>query len=312
MTDRRFAARRPPARDEALGALRHGRDGHRPHAPRLLEGRWTPSTASTSPATRSSTRSSTTTGTWTGSSAGSSRTRTTTPPCSSSPTTARKRMDGGICVNEWLRREGLLATLTEPDGRHAARARRRRLVEDDGLGRGRLLLPRLPERRGPRARGDGRAGRLRARPRRSRRARSRRSRTRTASRSTRASTSPRRSTPQVNGVAPDLIVHFGEPAVAVGRHRRRRRGRPHVRERHRARRRQPRAGGALAFSSRRATAGRRARAPICWTWRRPCSSCSGSRPGLDAGHDAPALGGVATRPSGGARGGGPGARARRS
>lgn len=28
-----------------------------------------------------------------------------------------KRMDGGIRVNEWLRREGLLATLAEPDGR---------------------------------------------------------------------------------------------------------------------------------------------------------------------------------------------------
>ena len=31
-------ARRPPAEHEAVGALRDGRDGHRPHPPRLLEG----------------------------------------------------------------------------------------------------------------------------------------------------------------------------------------------------------------------------------------------------------------------------------
>ena len=32
-----------------------------------------------------------------------------------------KRMDGGIRVNEWLRREGLLATLAEPNGLCEAR-----------------------------------------------------------------------------------------------------------------------------------------------------------------------------------------------
>ena len=51
----------------------------------------------------------------------------------SSPTTEAKRMDGGIRVNEWLRREGLLATLGEPGGR-PARRRRHRLVADDRLG----------------------------------------------------------------------------------------------------------------------------------------------------------------------------------
>ena len=63
------------------------------------------------------TRSSTTTATSTASSAG----------CSSTPTTTRsvlvvsdhgaKRLEGGIRINEWLRREGLLRLAAEPDGR---------------------------------------------------------------------------------------------------------------------------------------------------------------------------------------------------
>ena len=57
-----------------------------------------------------------------------------------------KRLDGGIRINEWLRREGLLATLARAGRRVLAARRRRGLVEDDGVGRGRLLRARLPER----------------------------------------------------------------------------------------------------------------------------------------------------------------------
>ena len=59
-----------------------------------------------------------------------------------------KRMDGGICVNEWLRREGYLVLLEEPTEPDAADAGPGRLGAHDRVGRGRLLLPALPERRG--------------------------------------------------------------------------------------------------------------------------------------------------------------------
>ena len=121
-----------------------------------------------------------------------------------------KRMDGGIRVNEWLRREGLLRRSREPSGVCVARRRRGRLVEDDRLGRGRLLRAHLPERQGPRARGH-----RRRRP------------TTSACATTWLNGSPRSPTsradpigtkvfkpeevyPEVNGVAPDLIVHFGD------------------------------------------------------------------------------------------------------
>ena len=63
MTDKRFAARGAPRRDEAVAALRDRRDGHRPDPPRLLEvhGRRAPQARARQPATR--TRSSTTTST---------------------------------------------------------------------------------------------------------------------------------------------------------------------------------------------------------------------------------------------------------
>ena len=107
-------ARRPPPRDEAVGALRDGRDGHRPHPPRLLEGHGPP-TASTCRAAPTRTRILDYHRHVDGLLGSCCATPTTRRPCSWSPTTAPKRMDGGIRVNEWLRREGLLA--------HAARAR---------------------------------------------------------------------------------------------------------------------------------------------------------------------------------------------
>ena len=64
-----------------------------------------------------------------------------------------KRMDGGICVNEWLRREGYLVLKEEPDGSGSPDARPHRLEAHDRLGGGRLLLPTLPERRRTRAEG---------------------------------------------------------------------------------------------------------------------------------------------------------------
>ena len=74
-----------------------------------------------------------------------------------------KRMDGGICINEWLRREGYLVLHEEPTRADAAHARPHRLVAHRRVGRGRLLLPPLPQRRGTRAGGDRLPGRLRAR-----------------------------------------------------------------------------------------------------------------------------------------------------
>ena len=75
-----------------------------------------------------------------------------------------KRIDGGICVNEWLRQEGYLVLKEEPDGPIAADAGPGRLAAHGRLGRGRLLLPALPERAGARAGGRRPRGRLRARP----------------------------------------------------------------------------------------------------------------------------------------------------
>ena len=121
-----------------------------------------------------------------------------------------KRMDGGIRVNEWLRHEGLLGDAARAPRALLAGRRRRRLVEDDRLGRGRLLLAHLPERGGPRAGGHDR---------------------RPPTTSACATSSPSASPaipdehgdpigtkvfrpedvyPEINGVAPDLIVHFGD------------------------------------------------------------------------------------------------------
>ncbi len=62
-----------------------------------------------------------------------------------------KRLDGGIRVNEWLRREGLLGAPGRAERRLPAARGRDRLAADDGLGRRRLLRAHLPQRRGPRA-----------------------------------------------------------------------------------------------------------------------------------------------------------------
>ena len=144
MTDRRFALADHLLEHEAVGALRDGRDGAPTACTTASGSSWTRSTASTSPATpyenaildyhrhvdgldrRSC-----------------SRTPTTTRSCFVVSDHGAKRMDGGIRVNEWLRREGLLGDArASPSGSASLARRRRRLVADDGLGRRRLLRAR--------------------------------------------------------------------------------------------------------------------------------------------------------------------------
>ena len=147
-----------------------------------------------------------------------SSTPTTRRPCSSSPTTARSGWTAASAINEWLRREGLLRTRARAA---TAVARSRDVGVDwiahDRLGRGRLLRARLPERARPRAGGDGRA-------------RATTSASATSSRERLAAIPdddgepigtrvyrPEEVYDEVNGVAPDLIVYFGDLAWrAVG------------------------------------------------------------------------------------------------
>ena len=98
-----------------------------------------------------------------------------------------------------------------------ARTRRRapargrdRLVADDRLGRGRLLLAHLPQRPGPGAGGHRSGGRLRARPRRPRRAGIAAIPDEHGNPLGTRVHVPEEIYPEVNGVAPDLIVHFGD------------------------------------------------------------------------------------------------------
>ena len=106
-----------------------------------------------------------------------------------------RRLDGGFCVNEWLIREGLLVLNQYPETGHAVRQARRELGEDEGLERGRLLRPRLLQRRRAASReGVDRAGRLRAVPRRDQGPVRGHRPTPRASRWARWSSSPRRST----------------------------------------------------------------------------------------------------------------------
>ena len=194
-------ARRPPAEHEAVGPLRDGRDGHRPHPPRLLEGH-----GPRAPQARAGRR---------------LRERDPRLPrprrrAAREPAAPRRRRDG---------RAGRLGSRRQAHGRRhphqrvaapggparpRARARgpleharlRHRLVAHEGLGRGRLLLPRLPQRRGPRAERDDPRGRLRALPRRARASASARSRTSWATRSRRRCSAPRTSTPRSRASRP--------------------------------------------------------------------------------------------------------------
>ncbi len=133
MTDRRFGLAAPPAADEAVGALRDGRDGRRPHAPRLLEGHGRrapqarPDTAAHRDAILDYHRH--VDALVGGLRRGHADDDTTVLVVSDH---GAKRMDGGIRINEWLRREGLLHTLREPEP-----DRRRRSPSSASTGRGR-------------------------------------------------------------------------------------------------------------------------------------------------------------------------------
>ena len=74
-----------------------------------------------------------------------------------------QRLDGGFCVNEWLVREGLLVLKSYPKEVTPFAKLRRRLGEDQGLERGRLLRPRFHEREGQRAPRCDRSGRATSR-----------------------------------------------------------------------------------------------------------------------------------------------------
>ena len=185
-----------------------------------------------------------------------------------------KRMDGGICINEWLRREGYLVLQRGADRADAAHARPHRLVAHRRVGRGRLLLPPVPQRRGARARGRRLAGRLRARAERAEgEARGARRRPGTADRHRRAPARGAVRRGARDRARPPRLLR--RPLLAERRPGRDRDG-ARVRERHRARRREPRARGAVRARgrrSRRRGPGRNAR---CTTWRRRSSSSSAS------------------------------------
>ena len=108
-------ARRAPRGDEAVDVLRDGRDGPRPDAPRVLEvhGPGAPQARAGElvrvrdprlpPPRRRAHR-------------GLLEHADEDTVVFVLSDHGAKRLDGGIRINEWLRREGLLATLAEPDG----------------------------------------------------------------------------------------------------------------------------------------------------------------------------------------------------
>jgi predicted AlkP superfamily phosphohydrolase/phosphomutase len=122
-----------------------------------------------------------------------------------------KRMDGGIRVNEWLRREGLLATLAEPNGRSSLAELgidwSRTVAWGEGGYYSRIFMNvqgREPEgivapEDYERVRADL-AARLAAIP------------DENGNPIGTKVYTPEEVYPQVNGVAPDLIVHFGDLA----------------------------------------------------------------------------------------------------
>ena len=120
-------------------------------------------------------------------------------------------MLGAICVNEWLVEEGYLVLEERPPTAMADAVQRRqgRLEPDEGMGRGRLLLPAVPQRRRPRAAGHRRSGRVRAAARRAGRA------ARGAARPRRRADRHDRAPPEElwrdrQGIPPDLFVYFGD------------------------------------------------------------------------------------------------------
>ena len=121
-----------------------------------------------------------------------------------------KRMDGGIRINEWLRQGGPARPRARARGPLEHARLRHRLVAHEGLGRGRLLLPRLPQRRGARAERDDPARPTTSASATSWRRASARSRTSWANPIPTKVFRPEDVYPEIKGIAPDLIVHFGD------------------------------------------------------------------------------------------------------
>ena len=113
-----------------------------------------------------------------------------------------KRMEGGIRINEWLRREGLLETLGEPNGITSLRDAGVDWARTTAWGEGGYYAPHLPQRARPRARGHRRAGGGSSVCATSSRSGWPRSPARTARRWRRRSTGPRRSTRRSTGSLP--------------------------------------------------------------------------------------------------------------
>ena len=243
-------ARRAPARDPALGPVLHGRDGHRPHPPRLLALHRFRAPALRA---RQSLR------------ARDARLLQAAGLEARAAAAVRRRRDGGArrlgSRREADGRRHLHQRVAAPRGlSRAARgteradapdARPHRLVSHRCVGRGRLLLPSVPQRGGSRA-GRGRLpGRLRARADRAEgAARGARRRPGTADRHGRAPAGGAVRRSARNRARPSRLLR--RPLLAKCRSGRHRDG-ARVRERHRARRREPRARGAV-----RARRGRRA------------------------------------------------------
>ncbi len=99
-----------------------------------------------------------------------------------------KRIDGGICVNEWLRREGYLALREEPEGPARLTPDMIDWPRTVAWGEGGYYCRLFLNVEGPRAGGNRSAGGVRARPRASSRRSSRRSATRRGARSARSPT----------------------------------------------------------------------------------------------------------------------------
>ena len=187
-----------------------------------------------------------------------------------------KRLDGGIRINEWLRREGLLATLAEPDGVSSLRDVGVDWPKTTAWGEGGYYARVFLNVAGPRAGRRDPAGRVRGRSRRPRAA-------------YRGDPGRRRKPDPDQGLQARGALRraagrrarphrrLRRPALALGRHDRRRRGHPDARERHRARTTPTTRRTVSTSSPARESKRVAARMRTCSTSRRRCSRSSASK-----------------------------------
>ena len=187
-----------------------------------------------------------------------------------------KRLDGGIRINEWLRREGLLATLAEPNGVSSLRDVGVDWSRTTAWGEGGYYARVFLNVAGPRAGGDdpargvrGRARRPRA-PHRGDPGRRRATRSRPPSTSRRSSTASRRASRPTSSSssATSSGARSGRSAATRASRRSRTTPAPTTRTTRRT---------GCTSSPARASSAPGGTTRTCSTSRRPCSSCSGSR-----------------------------------